>query len=158
VRVFGAIDFVVQAGALAAQLFVTGRVAQRLGVRVLLAAVPALVCLGFVGLALLPTFAVLAALMIVRRIGEYAFVRPGREMLFAPLDAESKYKAKNFIDTVVYRGCDALSGWAKAGLDALGQGAWLVALVGALCAALWGLLGWRLGRQADRQVEARSAT
>ncbi|WP_339458525.1 NTP/NDP exchange transporter [Pseudomonas sp. EA_105y_Pfl2_R69] len=158
VRVFGAIDFVVQAGALAAQLFVTGRVAQRLGVRVLLAAVPALVCLGFVGLALLPTFAVLAALMIVRRIGEYAFVRPGREMLFAPLDAESKYKAKNFIDTVVYRGGDALSGWAKAGLDALGQGAWLVALVGALCAALWGLLGWRLGRQADRQVEARSAT
>ena len=149
VRVFGAIDFVVQAGALTAQLFISGRVAERLGVRVLLVAVPALVCLGFIGLALMPTFAVLAALMIVRRIGEYAFVRPGREMLFAPLDAESKYKAKNFIDTVVYRGGDALSGWAKAGLDALGQGAWLVALVGACCAALWGLLGWRLGRQAD---------
>jgi ATP:ADP antiporter, AAA family len=157
VRVFGVIDFVVQAGALTAQLFISGRVAQRLGVRVLLAAVPALVCLGFIGLALLPTFAVLAALMIVRRIGEYAFVRPGREMLFAPLDAESKYKAKNFIDTVVYRGGDALSGWAKAGLDMLGHGAWLVALVGALCAALWGLLGWRLGRQADRQADARPA-
>lgn len=157
VRVFGVIDFVVQAGALTAQLFISGRVAQRLGVRVLLAAVPALVCLGFIGLALLPTFAVLAALMIVRRIGEYAFVRPGREMLFAPLDAESKYKAKNFIDTVVYRGGDALSGWAKAGLDMLGHGAWLVALVGALCAVLWGLLGWRLGRQADRQADARPA-
>jgi AAA family ATP:ADP antiporter len=157
VRVFGLIDFVVQAGALTAQLFISGRVAQRLGVRVLLAAVPALVCLGFIGLALLPTFAVLAALMIVRRIGEYAFVRPGREMLFAPLDAESKYKAKNFIDTVVYRGGDALSGWAKAGLDALGQGAWLVALVGALCAAFWGLLGWHLGRQADRQADAPTA-
>ena len=78
---FGAIDFVVQAGALLSQLFITGRIAQRLGVRVLLAAVPALVCLGFVGLALAPTFAVLAAVMIVRRIGEYAFVRPGREML-----------------------------------------------------------------------------
>jgi len=110
VRVFGTIDFVVQAGALLSQLFITGRIAQRLGVRVLLAAVPALVCLGFIGLALAPTFAVLAAVMIVRRIGEYAFVRPGREMLFAPLDAESKYKAKNFIDTVVYRGGDALSG------------------------------------------------
>ncbi|HSX70387.1 MAG TPA: MFS transporter, partial [Pseudomonas sp.] len=150
VRVFGAIDFVVQAGALAAQLFITGRVAQRLGVRVLLAGVPALICVGFLGLALAPVFATLAALMIVRRIGEYAFVRPGREMLFAPLDAQTKYKAKNFIDTVVYRGGDAVSGWAKSLLDALGQGAVLVALVGAGCAALWAALGWYLGRRADR--------
>lgn len=155
VRVFGGIDFVVQAGALSAQLFITGRLAQRLGVRVLLALVPALVSLGFIGLALAPTFAMLAGLMIVRRIGEYAFVRPGREMLFAPLDAESKYKVKNFIDTVVYRGGDALSGWAKAGLDMLGQGTWLVAVVGAFCAALWGLLGWYLGGRADARAGER---
>lgn len=155
VRVFGGIDFVVQAGALSAQLFITGRLAQWLGVRVLLALVPALVSLGFIGLALAPTFAMLAGLMIVRRIGEYAFVRPGREMLFAPLDAESKYKVKNFIDTVVYRGGDALSGWAKAGLDMLGQGTWLVAVVGAFCAALWGLLGWYLGGRADAQAGER---
>ena len=151
VRVFGVIDFVVQAGALLAQLFITGRIARRLGVRVLLACVPLLVCVGFIGLALMPTFAMLAALMIVRRIGEYAFVRPGREMLFAPLDAESKYKAKNFIDTVVYRAGDAMSGWLKSLLDMLAQGAWLVALVGAACAALWGLLGWYLGGQADQR-------
>ncbi len=150
VRVFGAIYFVVQAGALLSQLFITGRIAQRLGVRILLAAVPALVCVGFIGLALAPTFAVLAAVMIVRRVGEYAFVRPGREMLFAPLDAESKYKAKNFIDTVVYRGGDALSGWAKSLLDSLGQGVWLIALVGAVCAAVWGLVGWFIGGRADR--------
>ena len=152
VRVFGVIDFVVQAGALVSQLFITGRIARRLGVRVLLACVPLLVCVGFIGLALMPTFAMLAALMIVRRIGEYAFVRPGREMLFAPLDAESKYKAKNFIDTVVYRAGDAISGWLKSLLDMLAQGAWLVALVGAVSAALWGLLGWYLGSQADRKA------
>lgn len=150
VRVFGLIDFVVQAGALLAQVFITGRVAQRLGVRMLLAAVPVLVCAGFLILAMAPTFAALAGLMIVRRIGEYAFVRPGREMLFAPLDAESKYKAKNFIDTVVYRGGDAVSGWVKSLIDMLGYGAVLIALIGALCAALWGLLGWHLGGRADR--------
>lgn len=157
VRVFGSIDFVVQAGALACQLFITGRIAQRLGIRILLTAVPVLMCLGFIGLALAPTFAVLAALMIVRRIGEYAFVRPGREMLFAPLDAETKYKAKNFIDTVVYRGGDAISGWAKALLDMLGQGAALAALVGAGCAALWALLGWYLGNRADRAADSSRA-
>lgn len=157
VRVFGAIDFVVQAGALLSQLVITGHIAQRLGVRVLLAVVPGLVCLGFIGLALAPTFAVLVAVMIVRRIGEYAFVRPGREMLFAPLDAESKYKAKNFIDTVVYRGGDALSGWAKALLDLLGQGTLLIALVGAGCTAVWGALGWYLGSRADRQASRQEA-
>jgi len=71
-------------------------------------------------------------------------------MLFAPLDAESKYKAKNFIDTVIYRGGDALSGWGKALLDSLGQGVWLVALVGAASAAVWGGVGWRLGVRADQ--------
>ena len=149
IRVFGIIDVIVQAGALLSQLFITGRIAQKLGVRALLAIVPMLVCVGFIGLALAPTFAMLAALMIVRRIGEYAFVRPGREMLFAPLDAESKYKAKGFIDTVVYRAGDALSGWVKSGLDMFSQGAVMVALVGAACALVWGALGWYLGRHAD---------
>jgi AAA family ATP:ADP antiporter len=147
VRVFGMIDFAVQAGALVSQLFITGRLAQRFGLSSLLVVVPGLVCAGFIGLALAPGFAMLAGLMIVRRVGEYAFIRPGREMLFAPLDAETKYKAKNFIDTVVYRAGDAVSGWVKSLLDLLSQGAVLAALVGALCAGLWALTGWYLGRE-----------
>lgn len=149
IRIFGIIDFVVQAGALLSQLFIAGRVAPKFGVRMLLAIVPLLMCVGFIGLALAPSFALLVAVIIIRRIGEYAFVRPGREMLFAPLDVESKYKAKNFIDTVIYRGGDAVSGWAKSLLDMLGQGAALAVMVGAICALLWGCLGWWLGRQAD---------
>lgn len=149
VRIFGTIDIIVQAGALLSQLFITGRIAPKLGVRALLAVVPLLMCIGFLGLALAPGFALLAAVMIVRRIGEYAFVRPGREMLFAPLDVESKYTAKNFIDTVVYRAGDAMSGWAKSMLDLLGQGAGPAAIIGACCALLWGYLGWQLGRRAD---------
>ncbi|MDP2747000.1 NTP/NDP exchange transporter [Pseudomonas sp.] len=150
IRVFGLIDFSVQALSLLAQLFITGRIAQRFGIRALLAGVPLLVCLGFIGLALAPTFAMLAALMIVRRVGEYAFVRPGREMLFAPLDAESKYKAKNFIDTVVYRAGDAVSAWAKALLDMLANGVLIAAIAGALCAAAWGALGWYLGGRREQ--------
>src|SRR5690606_8032111 len=83
VRVFSAIDFTVQALAVLTQLFITGRIARTLGVRSLLTAVPLAVAAGFVALALVPTFAVLAAVMIVRRAGEYALVKPGREMLFA---------------------------------------------------------------------------
>lgn len=155
IRVFGLIDFSVQALSLLAQLFITGRIAQRFGIRALLAGVPLLVCLGFIGLALAPTFAMLAALMIVRRVGEYAFVRPGREMLFAPLDAETKYKAKTFIDTVVYRAGDAVSAWAKALLDLLANGVLIAAIAGALCAAAWGALGWYLG---GRRVQSTGQT
>ncbi len=59
--------------------------------------------------------------MVVRRAGEYAFVRPGREMLYTVVAPEAKYKAKNFNDTVVYRGGDAVSAWVKAGIDAIAQ-------------------------------------
>jgi AAA family ATP:ADP antiporter len=152
VRVFGLIDFVVQAGALSSQLFITGRLAQRFGLGSLLVVVPGLVCAGFIGLALAPGFAMLAGLMIVRRIGEYAFIRPGREMLFAPLDAETKYKAKNFIDTVVYRAGDAISGWGKSLLDLLSQGATLAAVIGAICAGLWAFTGWYLAHQRAHTV------
>ncbi|MCW5625224.1 MAG: MFS transporter [Burkholderiales bacterium] len=149
VRVFSTIDVIVQTLAILSQLFLTGRVARRLGVRSLLTVVPVLVGLGFVALAMVPTFAVLAVVMVVRRAGEYAFVRPGREMLFTDVDAGVKYRAKNFIDTVVYRGGDAVSGWAKALIDSLGS-AVFVALIGAVVAAVWAGMGYVLGRRHDR--------
>ncbi|MNO91367.1 hypothetical protein D3C76_829080 [compost metagenome] len=46
---------------------------------------------------------------------------------------------------MVYRAGDAISAWAKALLDSLGAGVLLAALAGAVCAAVWGLLGWYLG-------------
>ena len=45
--------------------------------------------------ALAPTFAVFAVVMVMRRAGEYALARPGREILFTVVPPEAKYKAKN---------------------------------------------------------------
>ena len=70
-------------------------------------------------------------------------------MLFAPLDAETKYKAKNAIDTAVYRGGDAVSAWLSAGVASLGWAAG-PALVGAAIAAAWAGLGMAIGRRHDR--------
>jgi AAA family ATP:ADP antiporter len=150
-RVFGIIDTIVQSLAILSQLFITGRIAQRLGVGVLLVAVPLVVMAGFLALALAPTFAVLAVVMVVRRAGEYAFVRPGREMLFTVVPTEAKYKAKNFIDTVVYRGADAVSSWAKTLVDMLTQQPAIAALVGALIALVWAFTGGALGRAQRRR-------
>jgi len=151
-RVFGTIDVIVQSLTILSQLFITGRLVQRLGMAALLVAVPVVTMLGFVWLAFAPTFAVLAVVMVVRRAGEYAFVRPGREMLFTVVPTEAKYKAKNFIDSVVYRGADAVSGWAKALVDMLAQQPAIAALLGAAIALAWALTGAGLVR-AQARVE-----
>jgi AAA family ATP:ADP antiporter len=150
-EVFSAIDAVVQASTILIQLFVTGQLARRLGVTVLLAAVPAMMVFGLGLLSFIATFPVLVGVMIARRVGEYALVRPGREMLFAPLDTETKYKAKNAIDTFVYRGGDAISAWLNAAITAVGSlGA--AAAIGAGIAALWAVLGLVIGRRHDREA------
>jgi AAA family ATP:ADP antiporter len=148
-QVFAAIDTIVQALTILLQIFATGQLARRLGVTVLLTAVPILMVFGFGLLALAATFPVLAGVMIARRVGEYAFVRVGREMLFTRVDAETKYKAKNAIDTFVYRGGDLISAWANAGLVAVGSSA-LAALGGVAISVAWAALGFAIGRRDDR--------
>ena len=156
-QIFGTIDTVVQSLSILTQVLVTGRVAQRLGVSVLLVAVPLIVAAGFVWLALSPVFAVFVVVMVVRRAGEYAFVRPGREMLYTVVPAEDKYKAKNFIDTVVYRGGDAISAWVKRGLDLLAEHPATAMIIGAVIALVWAGSGGLLGRWHRQREEASPA-
>lgn len=153
-QVFSALDATVQGLTILVQIFFSGRVARRYGVAALLTAVPLAVTAGFLVLAMWPTFGVLAAAMIVRRVGEYALLRPGREMLFTVVDPETKYKAKNVIDTAIYRAGDAVSAWVKTAIDALSGHPATVALAGAALALAWAWLGWWLGRRHEGQLSA----
>jgi ATP:ADP antiporter, AAA family len=146
-QVFARLDFAVQALTLVTQLLFTSRIATRLGVAVLLASVPLAMVGGFLTLAVMSNFWVLAVVMVVRRAGEYALTRPGREILFTSVDTETKYKAKNLIDVVVYRGGDALSAWVRKGLKASGLSFSAIALVGAGIALIWALVGLWLARR-----------
>ncbi|HWT69667.1 MAG TPA: MFS transporter, partial [Pseudomonas sp.] len=83
----------------------------------------------------------------LRRAVEFAIVRPAREVLWTVVSREEKYKAKNVIETLVYRGGDAASGWLSAGLTALGAGFGLVALVIVPFAGVWGWTCLWLARQ-----------
>ncbi len=157
-QVFARIDFVVQALTLFTQVFFTGRIASRLGVAVLLISVPLAMLGGFLTLALISNFWVLAVVMVIRRAGEYALTRPGREILFTSVDTETKYKAKNFIDVVVYRGGDALSSQVRGGLKASDMSTAALALVGAGLALLWAMVGWWLARRHDAQPAAEPAS
>src|SRR5215213_2841783 len=147
--VFARIDWVVQSLTILAQLFITGRVASRLGLVVLLTIIPVAIFFGFIALAFWNTFAVLAVVIVLRRSGEYAFVRPGREMLWSPMTKETKYKAKNFVDVPVYRGADAAVAQLQSAIEGAGFGAQTLALFGALGAVFWAVNGWWLGRRYD---------
>jgi ATP:ADP antiporter, AAA family len=149
-QVFARIDFTVQVLTLATQAFFTGAIARRLGVAVLLCSVPVVMAGGFLALAVVGNVWVLVAVMIARRAGEYALTRPGREILFTSVDTEAKYKAKNLIDVVVYRGGDALSAQLRGVLRARELTAASLALVGAGIAVAWALVGYWLARRHAR--------
>jgi AAA family ATP:ADP antiporter len=148
-EVFANLDLIVQSLTIFTQFFLTGKIASRLGVRPLLTALPVAMVIGFMGLAAFNVFGVLAVVFVMRRWGEYAFIRPGREMLFSTLDTETKYKAKNFIDVPVYRAADYVGAQAKTALDAMKADPTASILIAAGLAAAWAVNGWMLGRRHD---------
>jgi ATP:ADP antiporter, AAA family len=117
-RLFAWLDLTVNALTLAIQVLAFSRLAPLLGPIGMLAAVPLLSVAGFLWLGATPTLAALVAFGVCRRVGEFAVSKPAREALFTIVPREERYKAKNFIDTVVYRGGDALAGWIFAGVSA----------------------------------------
>lgn len=150
-QVFALMDLVVNVLTVGAQIFVTARLVKWLGLPLTLALIPVLMAVGFVVLGLAPTLMVLVVFQVLRRAGNYAVARPAREMLFTVLPRQDKYKSKNFIDTVVYRGGDALSGWAFAGLSGLGLGLSAIAFAAVPLAGLWMATGMLLGLSQERK-------
>lgn len=156
-RLLAALDTTVNILSLLLQLVVVGRLTVRIGVAGVLLAVPALMVLGFLVLALAPALSVLIGLMLVRRVGEYGLLRPTREVLFTTVDRQTKYKAKSFIDTVIYRGADWLNAKLHELLLALGLSTSGIALGGAVVAAAWAAVGFLIGRR-HAAVQASAGT
>jgi AAA family ATP:ADP antiporter len=147
---FASIDLSVNVLTLLLQILVTSRLVKRLGLAFTLALIPLLLALGFTLLGLYTALPVLIAVQVMRRAGNYAIMRPAREMLYVVLTREEKYKAKNFIDTVVYRGGDAVSSWIFAGFKALGSSLSTIAWIAVPISLTWAWIAYRLGRQQAR--------
>ncbi|MBS0379277.1 MAG: MFS transporter [Proteobacteria bacterium] len=144
---FAGIDLYVQAASLIIQFLLFARLFRWFGMRVLLAAVPVLMMLGYATFALAPSFMVLVVVYAVRRVADYAITRPCRDSLFTVVSREEKYQAKSLIDTFAYRGGDAVSGSLyKAITGGLGAGPAAVGWLGAVVAAAWAVLALALGR------------
>ena len=151
---FAGMDFAVNALTLTTQMFLTSRIIRTVGLSWTLALVPIALGFGFLALGVMPTLSVLVVVQVLRRAGNYALMRPAREMLYIVVDKEEKYKAKNFIDTVVYRGGDTVSAWTFAGMKALGLGMAGIAFTAVPLAAIWAWVSFKLGKS-QMQMAAR---
>ncbi|VVN98152.1 hypothetical protein PS712_02441 [Pseudomonas fluorescens] len=150
---FAVVDLIVSALTLTLQLLLTAPLIRFVGIGGALIAMPLATVVAFAAMALAPVPTTVALAQGLRRAVEFAIVRPAREVLWTVVSREEKYKAKNVIETLVYRGGDAASGWLSAGLTALGAGFGLVALVIVPFAGLWGGLCLWLARRQAQQVE-----
>ena len=157
-QIWGSIDLAVNVLAAVTALFATGRLATRFGMSVTLALVPFLMIGGWIIVAVSPIMGVLIGLQVARRAGNYAITRPGREMLFTIVDAETRFKAKPVIDIVVYRGGDVATAWLYTALTAtLGWGLAGIAVVSAVICAAWAGAGAYLGRSYERNASESAA-
>ena len=150
--VFARIDLYTQVTTLVLQALVTGHLMKRLGVHITLALLPAIVALGFVGLAISASLAALIVLQATFSAVQRSVVRPARETLFTVVSREDKYKSKAFIDTFVYRTGDVVGAQVEGLLGRLGMGLAALVSVTVPLALVWGVLGVWLGRAQHRRV------
>jgi AAA family ATP:ADP antiporter len=144
---FARIDLAVNILTALTQIFLTGRIVHRIGVALALATLPLVCVFGFAALGVAPTLVAIAVFQVLRRTSNYAIARPCREMLYTVIPRSAKYKAKNFIDTFVYRFGDQMGAWSYSGLGAIGLGAAAISLVAIPLAATWMVIGLWLGRK-----------
>ncbi len=128
-----------------------GRFIQRFGVIAGLVANPVIMVVAFLAAALSPSLFMIQALQVVRSVSQYAIARPSREICFTVVPQGSRYKAKNVIDTVVYRFGDVVWAWLQTGLRLAGLRIAGVSMVGIGISVLWGVVAVALGRGYERR-------
>jgi AAA family ATP:ADP antiporter len=153
-RIFASIDLAVGLLTLATQLFATGWLLKRFGTGAAAAALPAVYILGFTTLAFVTSVAAVVVFQVAQRCMNFAVANPARQVFFTVVDREAKYKAKNLIDVVIYRGSDALYGWVFDLLQQAGLKLEGISLVALPAVVGWVVLSMALGRVQERRAEA----
>jgi len=156
-RIFATMDLSASILTLLIQTFLTGKILERMGAGFAAAVLPAVFAIGFVALAFSPVLAVIVIFQALQRTANFGVSNPARELFFTTMSREEKYKAKNVIDTALFRGGDVVWGWGFTALRGLGMNVTAIALTAAPIALAWlGISLW-LGREQERRVRALDA-
>lgn len=144
------VEFWSQSLVLCLQLFCTGRLLRRLPPTVFLVALPTLSIVGLGVLWLWPVVIAISLVQISRRGAQFAFEKPAREVLYTPLDLETKHKVKFLFDTFAFRLGDLFGALLQVGLRGLEIGMGGVVAVTIGVALVWVVLGVALGQRRQR--------
>ena len=149
-RIFASIDLAVGLLTIVVQLLATGGLLQRFGVGRAAAFLPLVFAIGFGVLAAMPVLAVVMAFQALQRTANFALSNPALQLFYTVLGREEKYKAKNVIDLVVFRGSDALSSGIFSALRGLGLDAATLCIATVPVAVAWMALSLALGRREEK--------
>lgn len=148
---FANLDLWINLLALAFQLGVTRFLLTRLGAGWLLMVPAVVVIVGFGLIYGHPTAIMVAIVQVATRGLSFGMLSPARETLYTRVDREARYKAKNFIDTAVWRGGDLITQWSLVGLIGLGLATPALALIGIGLAVVWLLIALSIRLWEQRQ-------
>jgi AAA family ATP:ADP antiporter len=156
--IFARIDLAVSLLTVTVQFLATGKLLKRFGAGPATAFLPLVFGIGFFALWATPLLWVVIAFQAAQRAANFAISNPAREVMFTVVGREEKYKAKNVIDNVVFRGSDALFAQVFAGLRSFGLELGTISLATVPIAAGWFALSLALGRAQERRARELAAT
>lgn len=151
-RIFASIDLGVGLLTLATQVLATGPLILRFGIGTAAAVVPFVFAGGFATLAALPGLVTIVVFQALQRTAHFAISTPARQAFFTVVDRQDKYKVKNLIDLVVYRGSDAMWSWLFLGLSEVGLSLAEIAAGCVPMAIIWLVVSIVLGRALERRA------
>ena len=140
------------------EVFGTARVLRHFGVTTALLALPVTGALGVLLLSSDAALWIVAAVMVAERIVSFALANPAIKLIYTLATPAEKYKVQNFIDTVVFRGGDATSGWLYSLLGGgLGFAAGATGAVAIPLVIVWLWAAQRLGADHKQRAAELSA-
>ncbi|MBE9548256.1 MAG: MFS transporter [Proteobacteria bacterium] len=152
---FSDLNLMVNLIAFVLQFVLTSRIIAWLGMPRTMVLMPMLLAAGMVVLGSSLTLVLFASVQVAQRSMNYGLIGPIKEMLFTVVDRATKYKSKNFIDTVVYRGSDVTASWIFKGLTVLGLSLSQIAFLFVPLMAVWMVISWNVGKMYTQLARER---
>jgi AAA family ATP:ADP antiporter len=147
-RFFADVNLAVQVLCFVAQAFLTGRLMTRFGLGLTMGLLSLIHVGGFLALGLTSALLVFSVFEILRRTAEYGIASPARQVLYAVVRTDEKYRTKNVIDVAVLRTSDVVTSWLFSYLNqSLGLSLSAIAYLVAPIGLLWFGLGYDLARR-----------
>ncbi len=136
------------------QLILTPWLLQKVQIHRILGIYPTMMIFALLLFGLMPVLYVILGAIILQRSGAYGIMKPPQDWLFTGLPDNMKYKFKNFLDTVVYRGGDVFAQliFVKT-VVTFSKDLRLLAIIGAVLCIVWLWNAVLVGRMAVQMFE-----